>query len=134
MLCCCAVSTCPLHSHLSLLTLHSCHNTSSLHGPGNGSPVATRGAPDPDPDPAAYNVSESKHWSCSCCWGCCYQLFSVLVVKLFFHFATDRNYTSATDSRFLHCVRFLPRNALKCICAVLGSHVVRLSVRNVGGL
>jgi len=23
----------------------------------------------------------------------------------------------------------LPRNALKCICAVLGSHVVRLSVR-----
>jgi len=26
-------------------------------------------------------------------------------------------------------VLFLPRNALKCICAVLGSHVVRLSVR-----
>ena len=25
--------------------------------------------------------------------------------------------------------QFLPRNALKCICAVMGSHVVRLSVR-----
>ena len=31
-----------------------------------------------------------------------------------------------------HCYRdihFLTHNALKCICAVLGSHVVRLSVR-----
>ena len=26
-------------------------------------------------------------------------------------------------------LHFLPRNALMCICAVLGSHVVRLSVR-----
>ena len=29
-------------------------------------------------------------------------------------------------------VSFLPRNALKCICAVLGSHVVRPSVCDVG--
>ena len=28
----------------------------------------------------------------------------------------------------MHFQFFLPRNALKCICAVLGSHVVRLSV------
>ena len=30
--------------------------------------------------------------------------------------------------------RFLPRNALQCKCGVLGSHVVRLPVCNVGGL
>ena len=32
-------------------------------------------------------------------------------------------------NRQQHYCPFLPRNALKCICAVLGSHVVRLSVR-----
>jgi len=31
---------------------------------------------------------------CSCCWGCCRQIFNVL--KLF-HFATDLNHNSATD-------------------------------------
>jgi len=46
-----------------------------------------------------------------------------------FYISYWNNYRQSINTEFSSCHLFLPRNALKCICAVLGSHVVRLSVR-----